>query len=545
MDNLLKELTSQLKSPNDSKIQLKAVSILNEILELMKKSDKKKLNDCQQSVEETLSSYIQANRANNDICIRYIYYIYRYLFDFGHSSRLNEFIAKFSTMLTSSKTTTNIKCTCLWLMGKVCSKSNYKSQQLSDLLHLLIKTIKNTNELSIKNEAFATMSKLLNLKLPNFYNQLNDTLKIIFKQEKYSITESKCKKNILKALNSSMFYLNSNSVPQHYENFINFITKNLDDEDSNIRKFAINVYIDLHVNKIFDQNIDLTKIMRKKSGEQLKNFLEVLLYFGNFFTNKTEGQLNLKISYIHILKILFEKYIDTINSSESLITKIYGLLLAYFQINYVGFINNNNINYKQNLVNINNPTNHSSLALLSPQYSTQNRLNTEIEELYRLYIKLVYHASYRKTLLKQVFKKLTESQSDLDKIENLQINLKTSVDTLSKKKKKDGPEEKEREKFTEFHVNAMLISLIEFSESNYDLFEITYKSFQDISQNLVVYLISSVKSFRMLMNRVLINLAYWIPAWRIPIVTLILNLSSVAHAEVAALKNVHININNL
>lgn len=549
MENLTKDLLALIKLPNDSKIQLKAINILNDILESMKKAEKKKLTDAQTQIEDALSTYIISSRANSDICNRYIYFIYKYLFDFGLSSRLSEFISKFTSMITSSKTSTNVKATALWLLGKVCCKSNFKSQQLSDLIHLLIKTIKNTSEILIKNESFAALNRLLQLKLPNFYNHINDVLKIIFKQEKYITTEVKCKKNILKALESALFFLNSNAVTQHYENIINFLHKSLEDEDPVIRKHAVLTYINLHVDKVFDQEINLSKIVRKKVGEPLKNFIEILLYFGNIITTKSDINLYLKISYIQILKVLFEKNMDFINSSESLIMKIFDLLLTYFQINYVGFYSNFNQNYKQHLQNLSNP--QIVIQINNPSY-IQNRLNTEIEELYRSYIKIIYHASYRKNLLRHVFKRLNDSQSDLDKIENLSSSInnsivskdsgtsgdtKTTSGTGIKKLKK---EEREREKYTEYHVNAMLLSLVEFSENNYDIFEISFKSFGDISGNIVNYLISSVKSFRMLINRVLINISYFIPSWRIPILTLILNLSSVAHAEVAALKNVFI-----
>lgn len=564
MENLLKDLGNLIKLPNDSKVQLKAISILNEILENLKKLEKKKLTDCQSSIEDTLHNYIINSRANSDICNRYIYFIYKYLFDFGLSSRLNEFISKYSTIITSSKNSVNVKCTALWILGKVCCKSNYKSPNLVDLIHLLVKTIKNTGEIQIKNECFLTLHRLLLLKLPNFYNQISDIIKIILKQEKYFQTEVKCRKNILKALNSALYYLNQNTIVSHYESLVNFLNKSFEDEENSIRKLAVEIFVNFHSDKLFDQNIDLKMIMRKKSGEPLKNFLEVLLYFGNHFTNHStkndhicsDSHLNLKLSFIQILKMLFEKNIEFINSSESLIMKVYDLLISIFQLNYVDFITNNTINYKQNFVNFSNVAMQNSLVSVRCNFINQNRLNNQIEELYRFYIKLIYHTSYRKSLMKHVFKRLNDSQSYLDNIENdplsgcLPENKESPIiPKKDKKSKKDLEKEKdkvkntpikEKSKYTESHVNSMLFSLVEFSEHNFDIFEVSYKSFSEISQNLVVYLISSVKSFRLLINRVLINLTYFIPSWRIPVLTLILNLSSVAHAEVAALKNTYI-----
>jgi hypothetical protein len=439
------------------------------------------------------------------------------------NTRLNEFISKLSTTVTSSKTTTNTKCTAIWLLGKVCSKSNFKTQYLSDLLNLMLKTIKNTNELLIKNECFANLSRLLQLKLPTFYNSINDIIKIIMKQEKYLTTEAKCKKNILKTLEGSIFYLNTNTTSQHYESVINLLNKFFEDEDGIIRTLAVKSYVNIHIDKIFDTQIVLTKIARKKPGEQLKNFLEVLLYLGNIIQTKPETNLNVKISYIAILKILFERNMEYLNTNETLILKVYDFLIVFFQINYTGFNSNMSLNYKNNYLNMTN--NKFVISNVSADQVNQNKLNTEIENLYRCYIKIIYHASYRKSLLRHIFKRLQESQSDLDNIEN-----KTNKTNVDKKK--------EREKYTEYQVNSMLLSLIEFSEHNYDIFEINYKSFNDISQLLMVYVISSVRSFRMLINRVLINFSYFLPAWRIAIITLVLNLASVSHAEVAAFKNV-------
>ena len=553
MENLLKDLANLTKLPNDSKTQLKAISLLNEILETLKKFEKKKVNEAQAQIEDTLYNFIFQSRANSDICNRYIYYIYKYLYDFGLNSRLNDLIIKFSSLVSSSKSSINVKGTALWILGKVCCKSNYKSPQLTDLINLLIKNIKNTSENLIKNECFATLSKLIELKLPNFYNSINEILKIIYKQEKYfSSYETKCKKNILKSLNAALFYLNQTTVNTHYESIITFLMKAFEEEESSIRNIAIKIYIDLHVEKVFEPQINLQKIMRKKQNEQLKNFLEVILYWGNIFSSKGEMNLNVKIAFIQIIKHLLQKNMEYINSSENLICKIFDLLISFFQINYTGFITNNTINLQKNLINVNNPTSQVSISQILNQNIPHNRLNLEMEELYRNFIKFIYHSSYRKTLLKHIIKRLNESLNDLDKMENfapnlqsgITQNLKEGMDKNSKKSKKDVKEltepKKEREKYTEYHVNAMLFSLIEFTENNYDLFEVTFHSFKDISQFLLVYLISSVKSFRMLINRVLVNLAYFIPAWRIQILTLVLNFTSVAHAEVAALKNTFI-----
>jgi len=565
MDNQFKEIVQLIKLPNDSNIQLKLITNLNEILEFLKKCERKKLRELQPSIEDSLFSIVYSNRANSDMCNRYIYFIYKFLFDNGHSSRLTEFLIKYLQLVNTSKISHNIKATALWLLGKVCSKSMFKSPQLTDFLHNLIKIIKNTNEIFIKSESFSALSRLLMLKLPNFYNQISDILKIILKQEKYSITDVKCRKNILKALDSLIFYLNPNLISQNHEYIISFLNKNLNEEESVVQKHAIKIFVNLHSDKIFDSTINLTRIIRKKQGEQLKNFIEVILYVGNFIIAKADVSHNLKISYINILKILFEKNKDFLNSNENLIPKIFDLLYDNFRLNYNGFESNFNINYKQNIGNLfssnnsNNNLNTNNSVLIQQQnlqnlalFDIQNKLNSEMEDLYRLFIKLIYHSSLRKNLLKHIFKKIIEAQSELDKMENSSLNFgafnshaKKSNESKDEKKdkeksnfKNDKKNDVKKEKFNETQVNAIIFSLIEYAENNYDIFEIIFKNFNDISQALLPYLISPVKSFRMLVNRVFINLAYFIPGWRISILTLILNFSSVAHAEVAALKNV-------
>ena len=83
MENLIKDFITLIKSPNDSITQLKSITILNEILDKIKKLEKKKLTEIQTQIEDMLYSYIISNRANSDISYRYIYYNYKYKFDFG------------------------------------------------------------------------------------------------------------------------------------------------------------------------------------------------------------------------------------------------------------------------------------------------------------------------------------------------------------------------------------------------------------------------------------------------------------------------------
>ena len=209
-------------------------------------------------------------------------------------------------------------------------------------------------------------------------------------------------------------------------------------------------------------------------------------------------------------------------------------MIGYFPIQF-NYIPSNFLNFRQNLLNLNKD--QSKLNATTPLNN-----HHDIEDLYRLYIREIFSTNYRKNLLKYIYKKLNECQNDLDKIENFVSNIKKGI-SKSKIFKNSKGDKESSEKYNEHQINALLICLLEFSENNCDLFEQTFTNFQDLSQILEVYLISSVKSFRMIMSRVLINFTYFIPSWKTHILTLILNLSSVAHAEVASLKNVKLLLN--
>ena len=271
--------------------------------------------------------------------------------------------------------------------------------------------------------------------------------------------------------------------------------------------------------------------MKRKILEPSKNFLEIILCFGNYLnTSKNDISNNLRNCLFKIIQIFVEKNVEFLNSQEKLNISILDILISYFPIQFTS-IPTNFLNYRFNLLNLNKD--QSKISVSIPQ------THHEIEDLYRRYIRQILTTGFRKILLKYIFKKLNESQNDLDNIENFVSNIKKGIVKSNSSKNSKG-DKNSFEKFTEFQINALLICLLELSENNSDLLELTFGNFQDLSQILEVYLISSVKSFRMIMSRVLINFAYFIPSWRTHILTLILNLSSVAHAEVAALKNVRL-----
>ena len=522
MDIILKDLSSLSKYPNDSKTQLKLLTLLKDLNETLRKSEKKKITEIQSKIEETLYDIVINSRAANDIIVRYIYYIYKHIFDNGLSSHINDFLTKYSSLL-HSKTSHNVKGTALWLIGKVCTKANYKTPNMAEFIKTILKYLKNTSDLSMKNISFGIISKLLMLKLPCFHPLIPDVLKALLKQEKYL---ANMKKNIVKTLNAIVFYINPTVVEKNYASFIDIIEKCFDDSDEKIKHIAKETYISLHTDKVFDNNIVKNKILRKKEYDQLKNFLEVLLYVGTLFNySKSEISLNVKLCYVDIMCQFFIMNKDYINSSESLITKIYDLLLTEFPISI-------NTNEGINRVYICGKERNSS-------YIQKGNFNSEVnkafEKLYRCYIKSIYNISFRKNLLLHIFKRFEDSQYDMDKIENSALS--KTLPTSSSNSSGSSSKQKRDKKYTEFQVNAMLISLVEFSENNSDIFELIYKSFTELSTSISVYVTSSIRSFRILISRVLANLAYYLPSWRISILTLVLNMSSVAHAEVASLRN--------
>ena len=297
-----------------------------------------------------------------------------------------------------------------------------------------------------------------------------------------------------------------------------------EDDDYKIRQIAIEIYVNCHQEKVFDQQIEISKIIKRKILEQSKNFLEIILCFGNYISSSKQLiSNNFKSCLFKIIQTLLENNIEFINSQEKNNIFIFEYLIAHFPIQF-NTNHTNFLNFHQNLLNFNNK--QSKLNFLTPQ---NNHL--EIEDLYRSYMRHIFPTNYRKNLLTHIYKKLNENQNDNDKIEYIS-NIKKGISKLNISKNSN------LDKYIEHNFNSILICFLELSENNCELFEQTFASFQDLSHGLEHYLISSVKSFRMIISRVLINFAYFIPSWRSNILTLILNLSSVAHAEVAALENV-------
>ena len=109
MESIIKDLNVQIKVPYDGKAQSKLVSILNFLFEKLKTFDKKKLNEIQPSIEEILYNLVINNKGNNDLCNRYIFLIYKFLFEHGLVTKISDFINKYILLLQNSKLINNIK----------------------------------------------------------------------------------------------------------------------------------------------------------------------------------------------------------------------------------------------------------------------------------------------------------------------------------------------------------------------------------------------------------------------------------------------------
>lgn len=109
MEIIIEDLNAQIKVTYDGKAQSKLVNILNLLLEKLKTLEKKKLNEIQPSIEENLYNLVINNKGNNDLCNRYIFLIYKYIFEHGLGSKISDFINKYILLLQNSKLTNNIK----------------------------------------------------------------------------------------------------------------------------------------------------------------------------------------------------------------------------------------------------------------------------------------------------------------------------------------------------------------------------------------------------------------------------------------------------
>ena len=273
-----------------------------------------------------------------------------------------------------------------------------------------------------------------------------DIFKLIIKQDK----NPEGRKCVLKTLDACLFFFNSINLQQHYESLIGFLLKIFEDKDYKIRQLAIEIYVNSHLEKVFDQQINTSIIGKRKIMEQSKNFLETILCFGNYMnTSKNDISNIFKSCLFKILQIFFEKNVEFINSEEKLNILIFDMLISNFPIQ-VNTIPTNFLNFRLNFLNLNKD--HSKLPIaLSP---INNYHDTE--DLLRSFLRQILTTNYRKNLLKYIYKKLNECQYDLEKCEDFISNIKK--ETSKSKTSKSLKNEKENfEKYTNDQINAILI----------------------------------------------------------------------------------------
>ena len=93
-------------------------------------------------------------------------------------------------------------------------------------------------------------------------------------------------------------------------------------------------------------------------------------------------------------------------------------------------------------------------------------------------------------------------------------------------------------------INILLLSLLEISESNPEFFELNYNSFQDISNNISFFLTAGIRTFRLFLTKFVCNLSYFLPSYRISILTLILDIVEDSYNKISKLKNQILYFNN-
>ena len=126
MEKILNEQEYILKQPNDGRIQIKQLTLLETLLHYIESIDKKAITQIQSKIEELLFKLILNNRITSDILARYTSYIYIHIFNKGRNSHLNDLINSFIEILEKKvnyeNISDNIKCTFMWIVGYICKR---------------------------------------------------------------------------------------------------------------------------------------------------------------------------------------------------------------------------------------------------------------------------------------------------------------------------------------------------------------------------------------------------------------------------------------
>ena len=559
MEKILSDQEYILKQPNDGRIQIKQLTVLKDLLIFVKSLEKKPLTQIQSKIEELLFKLILNNRITSDILVRYTSYIYIHIFDKGRNSHLNDLIHSFIDILEekeNKKISDNIKCTFMWIIGYICKRCEYKSPAMGSLIEMLINICNNKiiSDLFL-NESIKLISKFLNMNINNtFGNKIPEIYKLISKKERNIIN----KKYILKCIYGSLLYyenkdlINLNFFHKKY----NFIMELLENyfiiKEEIINKIAIKAFIYLHDKIIFKEesireyidfenvNDSSNKIKNNKKIElksnELLNFLHVIYYFSQidllkFSTNKSFENSRRMLTHLNIIIYYIEKNKELININENIIDAIYELLINSYNLN----LSLNSLLFSDG-INIVNNTNYLTIRLneKEEEYDYLRKIEDEVNQkiilLFRIFIKTIYITSHRMHFLSELFSKLKEVQTYIDKltednsitINDLSILIENGI--INKV-------------YTIPQINILLLSLVEISDNNPELFELNYNSFQDISNNISFFLTSGIRSFRIFVTKFVCSLSYYLPSYRLQITALILNLIGILYSEIVQLKN--------
>ena len=561
MEKIFTDQDYILKQPNDGRIQIKQLSILEEILHYVQSLEKKPLTQIQSKIEELLFKLILNNRITSDILSRYTSYIYIHIFDKGRNSHLTDLINSFIEILDQKEKNSeknfenisdNIKCTFMWIIGYVCKKCEYKSPVMGALLELLINICINkvTSDLFI-NEAIKLISKFLNMNINNtFANKIPEIYKLISKKEK-NIPN---KKYLLKCIYGSLFYyenkdlISMNFFHKKYNFIMELIENYFKIHDDKINQLAINTFIFLHDKIIFKDEslkefIDFEGGKKEKKSKKIElknyellNFLHVIYYFSQidllkYRTNKSFDNSRRMISHLKIIIHYIEKNKELINLNENVIDDIYELLLNSYNLNY----SLSSLLFSDGLDIVNN-CNHYTMKTndkideINNMKQIEDEVNQKIILLFRTFIKSIYITTHRMHFLTELFSKLKEVQTYIDKLTEDNTVTLNDLSVLIE----NGIINKV---YTIPQINILLLSLVEISENNPELFELNYNSFQDISNNISFFLTSGIRSFRIFVTNFVCSLSYYLPSYRLSISSLVINVIGALYKEIIKLKN--------
>jgi hypothetical protein len=561
MEKILSEQEYIIKQANDGIIQLKQLTILKNILNHVQNLEKKALNQTQSKIEELLFKLITNNRITSDILSRYTSYIYIYIFDKGRNSHLTDLINSVGEILeqkeNNNNISDNIKCTFLWIIGYVCKRCEYKSPYMGTFVEILINMC-NTKEISdlLLSESIKLISKFLNMNINNmFANKIPEIYKLLLKKERNILN----KKYIIKCIYGSLLYYENKDLVMinFYHKKYNFLMELLENyfqiKDESINNLAIKSFIFLHDKIIFKEEtiqeyLDFDpnsndKIKEKKNktlslkSNELLNFLHVIQYFSQidlmkFYMNKTYENGTRILTHLNIIIHYIKQNKAIINLNETIIDDLYELLLNCYSLN----INLTSLTFIDGLDIYYNTSDVSMIKSEEKEEEIKNKkiieeeVNQKIILLFRIFIKGIYITSHRMHFLTELFSKLKEVQTYIDKltedstitINDLSVLIENGI--INKV-------------YTIPQINVLLLSLLEISETNPELFELNYNSFQDISNNISFFLTSGIRSFRIFLTKFVCNLSYHLPSYRKSILSLALEIVEVSYNHILKFNN--------